>query len=65
MALFFGDIPGGAPSVTPELTIASVGVLARVKARVASDWRLVVRLSEPSTVVPARPCPPLMSDNRR
>ena len=58
MALFFGDIPGGAPSVTPELTIASVASNgAAASARVAFRAPQAVRIThawwQPDTVAQA------------
>ena len=58
MALFFGDIPGGAPSVTPELTIASVAsngaaATGRVAFRAPQAIRITHAWWQPDTVAQA------------
>ena len=58
MATFFGDIPGGAPSVTPELTIASVAsngaaASARVAFRAPQAIRITHAWWQPDTVAQA------------
>jgi hypothetical protein len=58
MVMFYGDIPGGAPSVTPELTVASVASNgAAASARLAFRAPQAVRIThawwQPDTVAQA------------